>query len=310
MRKKVAVIGAGFVGTMVAQRIAERNLADVVLADIVEGLPQGKALDIRQAGTLEGMDVSVTGTNDFSLVKGSDVVVFTAGFPRTPGMTREELALKNGGIVRSVVRDVARYAPGTMILMVTNPLDVMTHLAWKVSGFPPSRVFGMGGVLDSARYRLFLSEAVGISARDIEALVLGSHGDTMVPVDGYTTVKGVPILNFIGREKLDAVIERTRNGGAEIVRLLRTGSAWHAPSASVVAMVEAVLRDSGRMFPVSAYVEGQYGIRGIHIGVPVKLGAGGVETVYEIPLAEGELAALRRSADVVQKTFEGIWNEG
>lgn len=310
MRKKVAVIGAGFVGTMVAQRIAERNLADVVLADIVEGLPQGKALDIRQAGALEGMDVSVTGTNDFSLTEGSDMVVFTAGFPRTPGMTREELALKNGGIVRSVVRDVAQYAPGTMILMVTNPLDVMTHLAWKVSGFPPSRVFGMGGVLDSARYRLFLSEAVGISARDIEALVLGSHGDTMVPVDGYTTVKGVPVLRFLGREKLDAVIERTRNGGAEIVRLLRTGSAWHAPSASVVAMVEAVLRDSGRMFPVSACVEGQYGIRGIHVGVPVKLGAGGVETVYEIPLAEGELAALRRSADVVRKTFEGIWNEG
>jgi malate dehydrogenase len=310
MRKKVAVIGAGFVGTMVAQRIAERNLADVVLADIVEGLPQGKALDIRQAGTLEGMDVAVTGTNDFSLVKGCDMVVFTAGFPRTPGMTREELALKNGGIVRSVVKDLAEYAPETMILMVTNPLDVMTHLAWKVSGFPPSRVFGMGGVLDSARYRLFLSDAVGISARDIEALVLGSHGDTMVPVDGYTTVKGVPILRFLGREKLDAVIERTRNGGAEIVKLLRTGSAWHAPSASVVAMVEAVLRDSGRMFPVSAYVDGQYGIRGIHVGVPVRLGAGGVEAVYEIPLAEGELEALRRSADVVQKTFDGIWKQG
>lgn len=310
MRRKVAVIGAGFVGTMVAQKIAERNLADVVLADIVEGLPQGKALDIAQSGALDGVDVSVAGTNDFSLAKGSDVIVFTAGFPRTPGMTREDLARKNGGIVRSVVTKLVEYAPGAMILMVTNPLDVMTHLAWRVSGFPPSRVFGMGGVLDSARYRYFLSEAVGVSTRDIEALVLGSHGDTMVPVDGYTTVKGVPILRFLERKKLDAVIERARNGGAEIVKLLRTGSAWHAPSSSVVAMVEAILRDSGRMLPVSAYVEGQYGIRGIHIGVPVKLGAGGIETVYEIPLAEGELAALRHSADVVRKTFEGIWNEG
>jgi len=309
MRKKVAVIGAGFVGTMVAQRIGERNLADVVLVDIVEGLPQGRALDMAQSAALEGMDGSIAGTNDFSAVEGSEIVVFTAGFPRTPGMSREELALKNGGIVRAVVEKVAGHAPRAMILMVTNPLDVMTHLAWRVSGFPPSRVFGMGGVLDSARYRYFLSEATGVSVRDIEALVLGSHGDTMVPVDRYTTVKGVPVLHFLGKEKLDGIIERTRNGGAEIVKLLKTGSAWHAPSSAVAVMVEAVLRDSGRMLPVSACVDGEYGIRGIHIGVPVKLGAGGIEAVYEIPLTEEELGALRHSAEAVRKTFVSLWDD-
>lgn len=309
MRKKVAVIGAGFVGTMAAQRIAERNLADVVLVDIVEGLPQGRALDMAQSSALEGMDGSILGTNDFSSVDGSEIIVFTAGFARTPGMSREELALKNGGIVRAVVEKIAKRSPRAMILMVTNPLDVMTHLAWRVSGFSPSRVFGMGGVLDSARYRYFLSRATGVSVRDIEALVLGSHGDTMVPVDRYTTVKGVPVLHFLEKETLDGIIERTKNGGAEIVKLLKTGSAWHAPSSAVAVMVEAILRESGRMLPVSAYVNGEYGIRGIHIGVPVKLGAGGVEKIYEIPLAPEEKEALRHSAEIVRETFTSLWGK-
>lgn len=306
MRRKVAVIGAGFVGTMTAQRIAERNLADVVLVDIVEGLPQGRALDMAQSAALEGLDGTVVGINDFSAVAGAEIVVFTAGFPRSPGMSREELASKNGSIVRTVVEKIVKAAPGAMIIMVTNPLDVMTHLAWHVSGLPPERVFGMGGVLDSARYRYFLSEATGVSVRDIEALVLGSHGDTMVPVDRYTTVKGVPVLHFLEKETLDGIIERTKNGGAEIVKLLKTGSAWHAPSSAVTAMVEAILRDSGRLLPVSAYVNGEYGIREVHIGVPVRLGAGGVEKIYEIPLEEAERAALRRSAEVVRETFASL----
>jgi len=277
MGKKVAVIGAGFVGTMTAQRIVEKNLADVVLLDIVEGLPQGKALDIMQSAPVEGFDMRITGSNDFADTKDSDIVVFTAGFPRTPGMSREELAAKNGGIIKSVMETVAKHAPNSIIIMVTNPLDVMTHLAWKISGFPAHRVMGMGGVLDTSRYRTFLAEELQVSTQDIETMVLGSHGDTMVPVDTLTTLKGIPVSRLMEKEKLDAIIERTKNGGAEIVNLLKSGSAWHAPSSSAVAMVEAILHDSKRVLSASAYLTGQYGIEDVHIGVPVRLGAAGIE---------------------------------
>jgi len=306
MKRKVAVIGAGFVGTMAAQRIAEKDLADVTLIDIVEGLPQGKALDIMQSAPLEGFTGRVRGSNDFADAAQSDIVVFTAGFPRTPGMSRDELALKNGGIVRSVVEEVARHAPGCIIIMVTNPLDVMTHLAWRVSGFPPERVMGMGGVLDTARYRAFLAEELDVHPGDIEALVLGSHGDTMVPVDIHTTAKGVPVSQLVERARLDAIIERTKKGGAEIVGLLKSGSAWHAPSSSVVAMVEAILTDGKGVFPASAYLTGQYGIRDIYIGVPVKLGGTGIEEIYEIPLSDEEREGLRRSAEAVRETLKKI----
>lgn len=306
MKNKVSVIGAGFVGTAVAQRIAEKNLADVVLVDIIEDVPQGKALDIRQSASLEGFDVKITGTNDYSDIRDSQVVVVTAGFARQPGMSREELAAKNGNIIKSVTEEIRENAPECIIVMVTNPLDVMTHLAWKVSGFPARRVIGMGGVLDTARYKLFLAEEMDVSIRDIQALVLGGHGDAMVPVDRYTTLNGIPVSELIEPEKLQAIIERTKNGGAEIVKLLKTGSAWHAPSSSAVVMVEAILMDSKRILPASVYLEGQYGRNGIYTGVPIKLGATGVEEIYEIDLSNEELAALRQSADVVKKTFENL----
>lgn len=306
MKNKVSIVGAGFVGTMAAQRIAEKNLADVVLVDIIEGIPQGKALDMAQSSALEDIDVTVKGTNEFSHMEGSDIVVVTAGFPRTPGMTREELSLKNGTVVKSVVEKIKEYASACIIIIVTNPLDVMTHLAWKVSGFDSSRVIGMGGVLDTARYKYFLAEELNVSVKDIEALVLGSHGDTMVPVDRYTTLKGIPVSQFINKEKLDSIIERTKGGGAEIVKLLKSGSAWHAPSSSAVVMVEAILHDSKRIVPASAYLNGEYGITDTHIGVPVKLGASGVEEIFEITLTDTERDALKRSADIVKETFDNL----
>ncbi|TSA52961.1 MAG: malate dehydrogenase [Planctomycetaceae bacterium] len=306
MRKKVSIIGSGFVGTMVAQRIAENNLADVVIVDIIEGLPQGKALDISQSASLEGIDVKVTGTNDFSEIRNSRIIVVTAGLARTPGMTREELAEKNGNIIKSVTEKIKEHAPECIIVVVTNPLDVMTQLAWKVSGFPARRVVGMGGILDTARYKLFLAEELNVSIRDIQALVLGGHGDAMVPVERYTTLNGIPISQLIKPERLQAIIERTKNGGAEIVKLLKTGSAWHAPSSSVMVMVEAILMDSKRMLPASVYLEGEYGIEGIYIGAPITLGAAGVEKIHKIDLPDDELAAFSLSADVVKKTFESL----
>jgi malate dehydrogenase len=303
---KVSVVGAGFVGTMVAQRIVEHDLAHVVLVDIVEGMPQGKALDIAQAAGIEGFDAKIIGTNDFSAIHGSRIVVVTAGFARLPGMSREELAAKNGQIIKSVTERIKSHAPECVLLMVTNPVDVMTQLAWKVSGFPVHRVIGMGGVLDSARYQLFLAEELGVAPRELEALVLGGHGDSMVPVARCTTLKGVPVSELLKPERLRAIIERTKYGGAEIVDLLKTGSAFHAPSAAAFVMVEAILRDSKRVVPASTYLDGQYGIRGCFIGVPVKLGAGGVEDKYEIELAAEERAALRRSAELVEKTFNEL----
>ncbi len=303
---KVSVVGAGLVGTMVAQRIVEHDLAHVVLVDIIEGMPQGKALDIAQSAGIEGFDVQITGTNDFSEMRGSRIVVVTAGLARRPGMSREELAAKNGKIIQSVAERIRTCAPECILLMVTNPVDVMTQLAWKVSGFPVHRVVGMGGVLDSARYQLFLAEELGVAPREIEALVLGGHGDSMVPVGRRTTLKGVPVSQLMKPERYQSIIERTKYGGAEIVGLLKTGSAFHAPSSAVFVMVEAILRDSKRIVPASTYLDGQYGIRGCFIGVPVKLGAGGVEDSYEIELTAEEHDALRRSAELVEKTFNEL----
>ncbi len=305
-RPKVSVIGAGLVGTMAAQRIVEHDLADVVLVDIVEGMPQGKALDIAQSAGVADFDATITGTNDFSEIRGSRVVVVTAGFARLPGMSREELAAKNGQIIKSVTEKIRDHAPESILLMVTNPVDVMTQLSWKVSGFPVDRVIGMGGVLDSARFQLFLARELGVPPREIEALVLGGHGDSMVPVARGTKLKGVPVSQLIKPERLQAIIERTKYGGAEIVGLLKTGSAFHAPSAAVFVMVEAILRDSKRILPASVYLDGQYGIRGCFIGIPVRLGAGGVEERYEIDLTAEELKALQRSADLVRKTFSEL----
>lgn len=308
MKHKVSIIGSGFVGTMTAQRIAEKNLADVILVDIIEGIPQGKALDIAQSSPLEEFDAAIRGTNAFSDIVNSDIVVVTAGFPRTPGMTREELVMKNGTVIKSVTEKIKEYAPRCILIIVTNPLDVMTHLAWRISGFDRSKVVGMGGVLDTARYKYFLAQELNVSIKDIEALVLGSHGETMVPVDSYTTLKGIPISQFMTREKLSAIIERTKSGGAEIVKLLKSGSAWHAPSASITIMVEAILHDSKRVLPASACLNGEYGIRDIHIGVPVKLGSSGVEEIYEVDLSDDELTALRRSADIVKETYSQLKN--
>lgn len=306
MHNKVSVIGAGFVGTMTAQKTVEKNLADVVLYDIIEDLPQGKALDISQSASIEQFDGRITGTNDLSDIEGSTIIVFTAGFPRTPGMTREELALKNGGIIKTVTEKIRDYAPDAIIIMVTNPLDVMTHLAWRICGFPPARVMGMGGILDAARYKYFLSSELDVSTKDIETMVLGSHGESMVPIDSYTTLKGIPIRNYIQKARLDEIIERTKKGGAEIVNLLKTGSAWHAPSASATTMIEAIINDSKRVFPVSAYLDGEYGISGTHIGVPVLLGASGIEKIFEIELSSEELADLRKSAYIMKETFESL----
>ncbi len=306
MKKKVSIIGSGFVGTMTAQRIVEKNLADVTLLDIVEGLPQAKALDIMQSAPVEGFDRHITGSNNFADIRHSDIVVFTAGFARTPGMSREELAMKNGSIVKSVAETIKTHAPDCIFIMVTNPLDVMTQLAWKISGFPAERVMGMAGILDTARYRTFLAEELNVSTGSIEAMVLGGHGDSMVPVNTHTTAGGIPVNRLIEKERLNTIIERTKNGGAEIVNLLKSGSAWHAPSSAAAAMVEAILLDSKKIFPVSAHLTGQYGINDVHIGVPVKLGASGIEEIYEIALSDEELKGLKRSASVVRETFEKL----
>jgi malate dehydrogenase len=307
MREKVAVIGAGFVGTMTAQRIAEKNLADVVLVDIVDGVPQGKALDISHAASLVEMEAVVHGTNDFSEIRDSRVVGVTAGFPRMPGMSREELAVKNGKIIQSVSSHVREFAPECILLIVTNPLDIMAYLAWKLSGFPARRVLGMGGVLDTARYEFLLARELGVSVRDIDAMVIGSHGDAMIPLVDYSRVRGVPVKSLIPEDRLRKIVERTKNSGAEIVGLLKTGSAFHAPSASAAAMVEAVLRDSRRFLAASVLLEGQYGIRDTFIGAPIRMGAGGVESVHEIDLSPGELKEFRDSAAAIRKSLDKIF---
>ena len=306
MRRKVSIIGAGNVGASAAERIVMRRLADVVLVDIVEGMPQGKSLDLNEAGPVDGYDMRLTGTNGYDATSGSDVVVITSGLPRKPGMSRDDLLAKNFEIVRQVTTEVAKRSPKAVLIIVSNPLDAMAHTALKVSGFPRQRVLGMAGVLDSARMRFFIAEALGVSGADINAFVLGGHGDTMVPLPRYSTVAGIPITELLSKEKVDAIVQRTRDGGIEVVNLLKSGSAYYAPASSVVQMVQAVLLDEHRILPCAAYLEGEYGYKGLFLGVPVMLGDGGLEKVIEIKLTAEEKAALDKSAGAVRELVEKL----
>ncbi|MBU4374085.1 MAG: malate dehydrogenase [Euryarchaeota archaeon] len=297
---KITIIGAGTVGATAAQRIAEKQLGDVVLTDIVEGLPQGKALDLMEAAPLFGYDSKILGTNDYKDIEGSDVVVITAGIARKPGMTRDDLLKINGKIIREVSQNLAKYAPDSIVITVTNPLDIMTYVTMKTTGFEPKRVFGMSGVLDAGRFAAFIAMELGCSVRDISAMVLGGHGDTMVPLPRFTTVSGVPITELMSESTIKRLVDRTINGGAEIVNLLKTGSAFYAPGGAVTSMVEAVVKDTKRVLPVCAYLNGEYGRKDIYLGVPVKLGKRGVEEVIELKLTEDEKKALDKSADAVK----------
>jgi len=301
MLNKITVVGAGNVGATAAQRLAEKNLARTVLmVDVVEGIPQGKALDQWQSGPIEGYDTRVLGTNDYDDAAGSDIFVVTAGIARKPGMSRDDLVKTNAGIVRSVSEQIRRVAPDSLVIVVSNPLDAMCYVAMKHTGFPRERVIGMAGVLDTARYRMFLAEAMDVSVEDIQAMVLGGHGDTMVPLISYTTVSGIPVTQLLGQEQLDAIVKRTRNGGAEIVAHLKTGSAYYAPSAAAVQMVEAIVHDKKRILPSSAWLQGEYGLKDVYCGVPVKLGKGGLEQILEVTLTEQERKDLHASAEAVR----------
>ena len=300
MRKKVTVVGAGNVGATAAQEIARRDYADVVVVDIKENLPQGKALDLNEAGPILGYEAAIVGSNGYEETEGSDVVVVTAGVPRTGDMSRDDLVTTNEGIVASVTREAAERSPDAVLIVVSNPLDAMCHVAKDVSGWPRERVFGMAGILDTARFRTFIAWETGSSAKDVTAMVLGGHGDQMVPVVSATTVGGVPLRELMSDDRIEALVERTRKGGGEIVKLLGT-SAWYAPGAAVAQMVDAVALDQKRVLPCTAYLEGEYGIEGLYMGVPVRLGAGGVEEIVELDLSEEERAELRRSADAVRE---------
>ena len=302
-KPKVTVVGAGNVGGTAAQRLAEKNLCDVVLVDIVEGVPQGKALDLAQAGPVCGYDARIIGSNGYDETAGSSVAVITSGIPRKPGMSRDELLSTNAKIVAGVVRELVSRSPGIILVIVTNPLDAMTYVARKVSGLPKQRVMGMAGVLDSARFRAFVAMELGVPGADVQAMVLGGHGDTMVPLISYTTVSGIPVTQLLDRAELDAVVQRTRDGGAEIVKHLKTGSAYYAPSAAAVQMVEAIVLDKKRILPCAAWLEGEYGLRGLFLGVPCKLGAKGLEGIIEVDLTADETAALKKSADAVRETM-------
>jgi malate dehydrogenase len=302
MQHKVTVVGAGNVGATTAQRIVEKQLADVVLVDIVEGLPQGKALDIMESSPVERFDARLSGSNSYEATAGSHIVVVTAGVPRKPGMSRDDLVSTNEGIVSEVVRRVMPGSPEAILIIVSNPLDAMCEVARRVSKLPRERVFGMAGVLDSARMRWFLAEALGVSVENTHAFVLGGHGDTMVPLPRYSTVAGIPVTELLPKEKLDAIVQRTRDGGIEIVNLLKT-SAWYAPASAVVEMVDAVLRDRKKILPCAAYLQGEYGMRDVYLGVPVKLGRKGAEQVVEIALRPEEKAALEKSAAAVRELF-------
>jgi len=302
MRNKVTVVGAGNVGATVAQRIVEKELADVALIDILEGVPQGKALDIMESAPVEKFDARMTGANAYDISAGSDVVVITAGIPRKPGMSRDDLVATNEGIVSDVVRKVLPGSPKAIFIVVSNPLDAMCEVARRVSKLPRERVFGMAGVLDSARMRWFIAEALHVSVENTHAFVLGGHGDTMVPLPRFSTVAGIPLPQLLSKEKIDAIVKRTRDGGAEIVNLLKT-SAWYAPASAVVEMVDAVLRDKKKILPCAAYLQGEYGMSDVYLGVPVKLGSGGVEQIVEIALTPEETVALEKSADAVRELF-------
>ncbi len=303
-KSKVTVVGAGNVGGTTAQRLAERNYADVVLVDIVEGLPQGKALDILESGPVIGFDSNVIGANGYEESAGSEIVVITSGSPRKPGMSRDDLLKTNQNIVQSVTGEVVKHSPEAILVMVANPLDAMCHVALDVSGFPRERVVGMAGILDTARYRTFIAQELGVSVRDVFALVLGGHGDTMVPLPSMATVGGVAITDLLPQDRVEAIVARTRGGGAEIVQLLQSGSAFYAPSAAVVEMVDSILLDQKRLLPCAAYLQGEYGIDDLFVGVPVKLGASGVEEVVELDLEQSELEDLKSSAGAVRELVE------
>ncbi|MDC0034790.1 malate dehydrogenase [Chloroflexi bacterium] len=304
MRKKVTVVGAGNVGATTAQRIFDKGYADVVLVDIVDGLPQGKALDMLESSPILGTDATIVGTNGYDETENSDVVVVTSGIARKPGMSRDDLLLTNMKIVSSVVEQTAKFSPNSVHLIVTNPLDAMAQQTLKVTGFPSNRVVGMAGILDTARYRTFLAQELGVSVNSVSAYVLGGHGDTMVPVVGSTSVAGTPVSKLIDPKRLEEIVQRARDGGAEIVNYLKTGSAFYAPSASIVQMVEAILLDKKEILPCTSYLQGQYGIDDLYVGVPVKLGANGVEEIIELDLNDEELIALRKSAEAVQELVE------
>src|SRR5919199_5769 len=297
MRRKITVVGGGNVGATTAQRLAERDYADVVLVDIVEGMPQGKALDLNQSGPVVGYEPNVVGTNGYEETAGSDIVVITSGFPRKPGMSRDDLLSKNKEIVGGVSQQVAERSPDAIVIVVTNPLDAMCHVALDVTQFPRQRVIGMAGILDSARFRTFLAWELGVSVRDVTGFVLGGHGDTMVPVTSYTNVAGVPVSQKIDKMRLDEIVQRTRDGGAEVVKLLKAGSAYYAPAAAVAEMIDSIVFDQKRVLPCAAYCDGEYGIDGLFVGVPVKLGRDGVEEIVEIELSDSEKADLQKSAD-------------
>lgn len=306
MRKKISVIGAGHVGEITAFKIAELGLADVVLLDVVPDVPIGKGLDIYQGGPVGKYDSRVLGTNSYADTKNSDIVVITAGFPRKPGMSRDELVDANFKIVKPVTEEVIKHSPKAMLLVVTNPLDAMVYTAYKISKFPKNRVFGMAGILDTTRFRTFLAMELNVSVESIQALVLGGHGDTMVPIARYTTVAGIPVSNFIKKDRLDAIIERTRQGGGEIVKYLKTGSAYFAPSLAVTEMVESILLDKKKILPCAAYCQGEYGIKDLYFGVPVKLGAGGVEEIIEIDLTKEDKEAIKKSEAAVRAVVNVI----
>jgi malate dehydrogenase len=305
-RPKITVVGAGNVGATAAQYIVEKELGDVVLVDVIEGIPQGKALDLAQAGPVHGYDTALTGSNGYDDTTNSDIVIITAGMARKPGMTRDDLLFKNAEIVGSVVEQVARRSPNSILILVTNPLDAMVQLAWKKSGFPPERVIGMAGVLDSSRFRTFIARELNVSVENVTAFVLGGHGDTMVPLPRYSTVAGIPITDLLPKARIDALVTRTANGGAEIVNYLKSGSAYYAPGASTVEMVEAILKDKKKILPCAAYLNGQYGTRGLYVGVPVKLGRAGVEQIIEIKLTADEQAAFDRSAAAVRELVDKL----
>ncbi|MBU1318909.1 MAG: malate dehydrogenase [candidate division Zixibacteria bacterium] len=308
MRRKVAVIGAGNVGASVAQYLAQKNLCNIVLVDIPEkeGMPAGKALDLMQAGPIDNYDCSVVGTFDFAEIKDSDIVVVTSGLARKPGMSREDLLKANAAIIKSVSENVAKHAPQSMVIMVANPLDLMTYHAWKVTGFPTNRVFGQAGILDSIRFRTFVAMELGVSVNDTQAMVLGGHGDTMVPVPSYTTVAGIPITELLPADRIQAICDRTRTGGGEIVKLLKTGSAYYAPARAAVDMVESVLSDRKRVLPCSAYLTGQYGLKDVYIGVPCVLGANGVEKIFELKLSVADLELLQKSGNTYKEHLKEL----
>ena len=306
MNRKVTVIGSGNVGATAARRIATKELADVVLLDILEGIPQGKGLDMLEANPVEGSDACVLGTNDYADTADSDVVVITAGLARKPGMSRDDLLLKNKNIIKDVTENVVKHSPNCILIPVTNPLDAMCQVVFRVSGFPRERVVGMAGILDSARMRAFIAMELGVSVENTHAFVLGGHGDTMVPLPRYSTVAGIPIIELMDTTTLDAVVKRTAAGGGEIVKLLGSGSAYYAPGSAIVEMVEAILKDKKKILPCAAFLQGEYGIEGLFVGVPVKLGARGVEDIIQIELTADEQAALRKSADAVKELVDII----